>query len=187
MRLHPAGRLQVVPMSHMELPSIAGRQGRSPSRLNCALKPRGSLNEPNIEAATANVRAAGLQDRISIRHADAAGGLPGRYDVITTFDVVHDAVDPRGMLRAICQALEPNGSYLCLEINCAEKPEDNRGPIGAPFQGCSVLLCRRWLTTAKAWGRLVYLSPGCASSVKRQASGPSSASRWTTHSTRCTS
>ena len=97
--------------------------------------------EPNVEAATANVRAAGLQDRITIRHADAARGLPGRYDVITTFDVVHDAVDPRGMLRSIRQALEPDGSYLCLEINCAEKPEDNRGPIGALFQGCSVLLC----------------------------------------------
>jgi hypothetical protein len=45
------------------------------------------------------------------------------------------------MLREIRQALEPAGSYLCLEINCVEKPEDNRGPIGALFQGCSVLLC----------------------------------------------
>jgi 2-polyprenyl-3-methyl-5-hydroxy-6-metoxy-1,4-benzoquinol methylase len=97
--------------------------------------------EPNVEAATAAVRAAGLDDRIVIRQADASRGLAGRFDVITTFDVVHDAVDPRGMLRSIREALETDGSYLCLEINCSEKPEDNRGPIGALLQGCSVLLC----------------------------------------------
>jgi 2-polyprenyl-3-methyl-5-hydroxy-6-metoxy-1,4-benzoquinol methylase len=96
---------------------------------------------PNVDAALKNVRAAGLEDRITIRHADASAGLDGRYDVITTFDVVHDAVDPRGMLRAIHDALQPGGSYLCLEINCSDNPEENRGPIGALLQSCSVLLC----------------------------------------------
>jgi len=40
--------------------------------------------------------------------------------VVTTFDVVHDAVNPRGMLRAIHDALQPDGTYLCLEINCSD-------------------------------------------------------------------
>jgi SAM-dependent methyltransferase len=96
---------------------------------------------PNVDAATKNVRTAGLEDRITIRHADASEGLAGRYDVITTFDVVHDAVNPRGMLRGIHDALQPDGSYLCLEINCSDKPEENHGPIGALLQSCSVLLC----------------------------------------------
>jgi SAM-dependent methyltransferase len=96
---------------------------------------------PNVDAAVKNVRAAGLEDRITIRHADASDGLEGRYDVITTFDVVHDAVNPRGMLRAIHDALQPDGSYLCLEINCSDKPEENMGPIGTLLQSCSVLLC----------------------------------------------
>jgi SAM-dependent methyltransferase len=96
---------------------------------------------PNVDAALKNVRAAGLEDRITIRHADASAGLDGRYDVITTFDVVHDAVNPRGMLRAIHDALQPGGAYMCLEINCSDKPEENQGPIGALLQSCSVLLC----------------------------------------------
>jgi SAM-dependent methyltransferase len=96
---------------------------------------------PNVDAAMKNVRAAGLADRVTIRHADASEGLTGRYDVITTFDVVHDAVNPRGMLRAIRDALQPDGPYLCLEINCSDKPEENQGPIGALLQSCSVLLC----------------------------------------------
>ncbi len=60
---------------------------------------------------------------------------------MTTFDVVHDAVNPRGMLRSIHDALQPDGTYLCLEINCSDKPEQNQGPIGALLQSCSVLLC----------------------------------------------
>ena len=87
------------------------------------------------------VRAAGLEYRITIRHADGSEGLSGRYDVVTTFDVVHDAVNPRGMLRAIHDALQPDGRYVCLEINCSDKPEQNQGPIGALLQSCSVLLC----------------------------------------------
>jgi SAM-dependent methyltransferase len=96
---------------------------------------------PNVDVAIENVRAAGLSDRITIRHADASEGLGSSYDLITTFDVVHDAVNPRGMLRAIHDALQPDGSYLCLEINCSDKPEQNQGPIGALLQSCSVLLC----------------------------------------------
>jgi SAM-dependent methyltransferase len=48
---------------------------------------------------------------------------------ITTFDVVHDAVDPTGLLRSIRQALKPDGVFVCLEINCADRLEDNVGPL----------------------------------------------------------
>jgi hypothetical protein len=34
--------------------------------------------------------------------------------------VVHDAVDPLGLLRSVRDALRPGGSYLCLEINCSD-------------------------------------------------------------------
>jgi len=99
------------------------------------------VHGPNVDRAIERVRAASLQDRITIRHADASEGLSGRYDVVTTFDVVHDAVNPRGMLRAIHDALQPDGTYLCLEINCSDKPENNQGSVGALLQSCSVLLC----------------------------------------------
>jgi SAM-dependent methyltransferase len=68
-------------------------------------------------------------------------GLPERYDLINTFDVVHDAVDPLGLVRAIRQALEPDGTYLCLEINCQDRLDQNVGPLGVLFYSCSVLLC----------------------------------------------
>jgi 2-polyprenyl-3-methyl-5-hydroxy-6-metoxy-1,4-benzoquinol methylase len=72
---------------------------------------------------------------------DASRGLAGTYDVVTTFDVVHDAADPRGMLRAIREALRPGGAYVCLDINCSGRLEENAGPKGAFFHGVSILLC----------------------------------------------
>lgn len=94
-----------------------------------------------IERARANAAAAGVADRVRFETRDAADGLPGSYDIITTFDVVHDAADPVGLLRAIRQALRPDGVYVCLEINCSDKLEENLGSKGAFFYGCSVLLC----------------------------------------------
>ena len=50
-------------------------------------------------------------------------GLPEEYDIITTFDVVHDITNPRRALHAIRQAIQPNGTYLMLELNCKDKLE----------------------------------------------------------------
>jgi len=97
--------------------------------------------EPTIEKATAHAQAAGVADRVRFEQRDVSAGLPEQYDVITTFDVVHDAIDPRGLLRAIRQALRPDGRYVCLDINCAEHLEGNAGPLGSLFYGVSVLYC----------------------------------------------
>ncbi len=102
---------------------------------------------PSIAQATANAQAAGVADRVRFEHRDVSEGLPEQYDVITTFDVVHDAVNPRGLLRAIRNGLRPGGCYVCLEINSSDKREENIGLLGAFFYSCSVLYC---MTTSLA-------------------------------------
>ncbi len=102
---------------------------------------------PSIERAKANARAAGVADHVSFEHRDVSEGLPEQYDVITTFDVVHDAVNPRGLLRAIRNALRPDGRYVCLEINSSDKLEENIGLLGSFFYSVSVLYC---MTTSLA-------------------------------------
>jgi SAM-dependent methyltransferase len=97
--------------------------------------------EPTIAQATVQAQAAGVADRVRFEHRDVSTGLPEQYDVITTFDVIHDAIDPRGLLRAIRQSLRPDGRYVCLDINCAEYLEGNAGPLGSLFYGFSVLYC----------------------------------------------
>ena len=97
--------------------------------------------EPALHLASERAAAAGVSDRVRFEHRDVSKGMPEQFDVITTFDVIHDAVDPLGLLRAIRQALRPDGTYVCLDINCSEKLEQNAGPLGALFHGFSVLYC----------------------------------------------
>ena len=102
-----------------------------------------------VERARANVEAAGLSDRVTVEVADAGEGLPQDYDVISTFDVVHDAADPLGLLGGIRRSLRPDGIYVCLDINCADRHEDNHGPVATMMYGFSVLYC---MTTSLANG-----------------------------------
>jgi 2-polyprenyl-3-methyl-5-hydroxy-6-metoxy-1,4-benzoquinol methylase len=102
---------------------------------------------PTIELATQRARAVGVGDRVRFEVRDVVQGIPEQYDLITTFDVIHDMANPRGALKAIRQALKPDGSYLCLEINAADRREDNAGPLAALFYGASITYC---MTTSLA-------------------------------------
>ena len=70
------------------------------------------VHPPVIEQARRAAAEAGVAGRVSYQVLDAAAGLPESFDVITTFDVVHDAIDPLGLLRSIREALRPDGRYL---------------------------------------------------------------------------
>ena len=97
--------------------------------------------EPSVERANGFSEEAGVSDRVTFIHHDASNGLPEKFDLITTFDVIHDMVNPRGALKAIQQGLKPDGTYLTLEIRAADRLEDNAGPLGALFYGVSVFYC----------------------------------------------
>jgi 2-polyprenyl-3-methyl-5-hydroxy-6-metoxy-1,4-benzoquinol methylase len=92
---------------------------------------------------------AGVSDRVSFELLDGSAGLPQSYDVISTFDVVHDAVDPEGLVRAIRRGLNRDGTYLMLEMNSADDPDQNLGPLATLMYGISVVYC---MTTSLAHG-----------------------------------
>jgi 2-polyprenyl-3-methyl-5-hydroxy-6-metoxy-1,4-benzoquinol methylase len=106
------------------------------------------VSDPQIERAEANAKQAGVGDRVHFEKRDVGlHGLPEKYDVITTFDVIHDAVDPLGLLKSIHTGLKNDGIYVCLDINCQDDPADNEGPLAAAFYGFSVFYC---MTTSLA-------------------------------------
>lgn len=105
--------------------------------------------EPAVVAAQNRAVEAGVSDRARFEVRDVGRALPGSYDVVTTFDVVHDSVDPRGLLRAIHDSLKPDGRYVCVDINCSERPEENVGPLGTVMYGASLAYC---LTVSLAEG-----------------------------------
>jgi cyclopropane fatty-acyl-phospholipid synthase-like methyltransferase len=105
--------------------------------------------EGQLVRARENARRAGVESRVRFELRDAAAGLPERYDLISTFDVVHDAVDPRALVRSLRAALAPGGHYLVVEIRSEDDPSRNVGPLAAMFYGVSVFYC---MTTSLAHG-----------------------------------
>jgi SAM-dependent methyltransferase len=72
---------------------------------------------PAIETANANAAAAGVADRVRFEVVDVTNPIPGSYDLISSFDVVHDMPFPRPALKEIKKALNPGGTYFVLEFN----------------------------------------------------------------------
>ncbi len=73
-----------------------------------------------------------------------------KFDLITSFDAIHDQSDPATVLRRIAGALAPDGVYLMIEPKASSRLEDNLGNPFAPYMyGISVLHC---LTVSLAEG-----------------------------------
>ncbi len=103
----------------------------------------------SIERARANAQAEGVADRVTFTVADGAELPQGRFDFVSTFDVVHDSVDPVGLMSAIRGALREDGTYLMLEMNASGKVDENRNPLGKFLYSVSTLYC---MTTSLAHG-----------------------------------
>ena len=86
-----------------------------------------------IQRARSEARSLGLANvRFEVRDA-AAIGETGKYDLITSFDAIHDQADPAGMLASINQALRPNGVYLVQDIAGSSSLEKNLDQLAAPW------------------------------------------------------
>lgn len=67
---------------------------------------------------------------------------PPRFDLITTFDSVHDQARPDRVLAAVAAMLRPGGTYLCVDVAASSNLEDNIGhPIGPMFYAMSTMHC----------------------------------------------
>lgn len=70
-----------------------------------------------------------------------ADEIPDGFDLITTFDVIHDLADPSAALRRIREALRPDGAYLMMEPNMSSDLDENAHDIGVINYGISLLHC----------------------------------------------
>jgi 2-polyprenyl-3-methyl-5-hydroxy-6-metoxy-1,4-benzoquinol methylase len=103
----------------------------------------------SIESARVNAEAEGVADRVTFTIGNGAELPEGRFDLISTFDVIHDSVDPVGLLSAIRKGLREDGTYLMLEMNASGDVEENRNPLGKLLYNVSTLYC---MTTSLAHG-----------------------------------
>lgn len=86
------------------------------------------------------------------------------YDAIFAFDVVHDQAQPAQVLRAVHEALAPDGVFVMMDTNCASALEDNLDNPFAPllyavstFHCMTVSLARDGVGLGTCWGRELAL------------------------------
>ncbi len=73
-----------------------------------------------------------------------------KYDLVTTFDAVHDQADPAAVLRNIYRALKPGGTFLMQDIAGSSHVHNNvEHPIG-PF--IYTISCMHCMTVSLAAG-----------------------------------
>ncbi len=96
---------------------------------------------PSIAAAEMNAADAGVTGRARFEKATAQD-YPGRgYDLVTTFDCVHDMGDPVGAARHVLGSLASDGTWMIVEPYAGDRVEDNLNPVGKVFYNASTLIC----------------------------------------------
>jgi 2-polyprenyl-3-methyl-5-hydroxy-6-metoxy-1,4-benzoquinol methylase len=96
----------------------------------------GSIAEARRLAAEA-----GLADRVTFATEPADALRAGHYDLVTSFDCLHDMGDPVGAARQIRAALAPGGAWMIVEPRAGDTVEENLNPVGRAYYAFSTLLC----------------------------------------------
>ncbi|MFR9675350.1 class I SAM-dependent methyltransferase [Streptomyces sp. TR06-5] len=78
------------------------------------------LDASSVEQAQALAGAAGMTDRVTFVHADAAAAAAEPADLVTLFECLHDMADPVGTLSAVRRGVRPGGAVLVGDERVAE-------------------------------------------------------------------
>jgi SAM-dependent methyltransferase len=95
----------------------------------------------SIAAARRRAEEAGVSDRVRFEVAPAGSFTGSGYDLVTTFDALHDMGDPVGAARHVRSAVADDGTWLVVEPMAGDHVQDNLNPVGRAYYGFSTLLC----------------------------------------------
>jgi SAM-dependent methyltransferase len=100
------------------------------------------FSDAGLTAARAEAERKSLTNVRFFKRDAARLGETARFDLITTFDAVHDQARPDLMLAGIAEALRPDGVYLCVDIAASSKLSENLDhPLGPFFYTVSCMHC----------------------------------------------
>jgi ubiquinone/menaquinone biosynthesis C-methylase UbiE len=89
----------------------------------------------------ARKRASGLNGQVKFEVASAQTFNGGPYDLVTSFDCLHDMGDPVGAARHIREMLAPDGTWMVVEPYAGGSVSDNLNPVGRVYYSFSTFLC----------------------------------------------
>jgi SAM-dependent methyltransferase len=95
----------------------------------------------SIELARKKAAEAGVGDRVTFEVATAQTFTGTGYDLVTTFDALHDMGDPVGAARRVREALAPDGTWLLVEPYASDVVEETFTTVGRLYYNGSTFLC----------------------------------------------
>jgi SAM-dependent methyltransferase len=98
-------------------------------------------HDESIDQARKRAEEMGVDGRVTFDVAAAQSFNGGPYDLVTTFDSLHDMGDPLGAARHIRGVLEPDGTWMIVEPYAGDSVTDNLNPVGRVYYSFSTFLC----------------------------------------------
>ncbi len=98
-------------------------------------------HDASIDLARTRADEAGVADRVSFEVASAQTFSGCGYDLVTSFDCVHDMGDPLGAARHVRETLASDGTWMIVEPAAGDRVEDNLNPVGRIYYAASTMAC----------------------------------------------
>jgi ubiquinone/menaquinone biosynthesis C-methylase UbiE len=98
-------------------------------------------HDGSIEMARKRAGDAGVTDRVNFEVSKSSEFSGSDYDLVATFDCLHDMGDPLSAAKHIRQALKPDGTWLVVEPAAADDVAGNMNPVGRAYYSFSTMLC----------------------------------------------
>lgn len=99
------------------------------------------FHEPSIVEANSHARSHGVDDRVKFLAVAAKDIEETGYDLVTSFDCLHDMGDPRGCADRMRLILKTDGTWMIVEPVAGDRPEENMNPVGRLYYNASTMIC----------------------------------------------
>jgi SAM-dependent methyltransferase len=99
------------------------------------------FHEPSIEEARKHAKQHGMDERVRFEASTAKGIEEREFDLITSFDCLHDMGDPRGCAGHMKTILKPDGVWMVVEPIAGDAPKDNMNAVGRLYYNASAMIC----------------------------------------------
>src|SRR5438046_2074711 len=98
-------------------------------------------HDASIVAARKTAAEVGVADRVNFEVAPAQSYPGTGYDLVTSFDCLHDMGDPDGAARHVRSTLADDGTWLLVEPYSPGDLVADSNPVGRLFYECSATIC----------------------------------------------
>ncbi|NWH07791.1 MAG: methyltransferase domain-containing protein [Alphaproteobacteria bacterium] len=99
------------------------------------------FHEPSITAAREHAREHKLGDQVRFECRTAKTIGETGFDLVTSFDCLHDMGDPRGCAKQVRRMLKENGTWMIVEPIAGDRAKDNMNPVGRLYYNASTMIC----------------------------------------------